>query len=110
MDMAEESSSAPAAPRFSTKQVYVTIDQKPYEIVNMNVYDVLIAGAPDWFVSKQKVDFSFFVTLGGKELALPTYGVVLKNDGAGLDIRYQAPSPRWRDLLVKVLTEENRKA
>ncbi len=108
--MAREPSSVPEAPRFTTKQIHVTIDQKPYGIVNMNTFDVLIAGAPDWIVPKQKLDFSFFVTLNGKEMGLPTYGVVLKNDQAGLHIRYQAPNPRWRDLLVRVLTEENSKA
>jgi hypothetical protein len=40
-------------------------------------------------------------------VSLPTYGAVLKNDGEGLEIRYQAPNDRWRDLLTRVLTEEN---
>jgi hypothetical protein len=108
MDMAQQQATAPRVPRLTTKQVSVTIDQKLYEIVNMNMFDVLIAGAPDWIVPKQKIDFSFVVSLHGKELMLPTYGAVLTNSPQGLEIRYQSPSPRWREILVQALTEENR--
>ena len=96
--------------RFKTNRVQVTIDHNPYSIVNMNAFDVLIAGAPEWIAKKQKIDFTFLITAGGKEIGLSTYGAVLKNDGNGLEVRYQAPLPRWRDLLARVLIEENSKA
>ena len=105
--MAKAAQPAAASPRFTTARIQVTIDQRPYAIVNMNTFDVLIAGAPDWIAEKQKLDFVFLVTLGGRESGLPTYGVVLKNDQAGLEVRYQAPHTRWRDLLTQILTEEN---
>ena len=108
--MAKAAQPAAPSPRFTTARIQVTIDQRPYAIVNMNAFDVLIAGAPDWIAQKQKLDFVFLITLGGKEIGLATYGVVLKNDQAGLEVRYQAPHTRWRDLLAQVLTEETRQA
>lgn len=105
--MAKTPAAAAPAPRFTSKRIRVTIDQRPYDIVNMNVFDVLIAGAPNWIAPKQKLDFVFLLMVGGKEIGLPTYGAVLKNDGAGLEVRYQPPHARWRDLLARVITEEN---
>jgi hypothetical protein len=105
--MAKQPAAAAPAPRFTTQRIQVTIDQKAYAVVNMNVFDVLIAAAPDWIAPKQKLDFAFLITVGGKEVGLPTYGVVLKNDAAGLEVRYQPPNNRWRDLLARVITEEN---
>ncbi|MET1029151.1 MAG: hypothetical protein ABWY00_18420 [Dongiaceae bacterium] len=102
-----QQSTASAAPRFTPQYISVTIDQKPFEVVNMNVFDVLIAGASDWIAPKQKIDFCFVLTLKGKEFILPTYGVVLKNDDHGLEIRYRSPSTRWRDILVQALTVES---
>jgi len=102
-------SPAAPSPRFTSSRIQVTIDQRPYAIVNMNMFDVLIAGAPDWIAPRQKLDFKFLLTLGGREVGLSTYGVVVKNDGAGLEVRYQAPNARWRDLLARVITEENSK-
>ena len=104
MNMAQQQSGP--VPRFTTKQISVTIDQKPYQIVNMNVFEVVIAGAADWIAPKQKIDFSFVLTWKGKEHFLPTYGVVVKNDDHGLEIRYQPPNPRWRDILAQMLAEE----
>lgn len=102
---------APATPptRFRTKRIEVTIDRRPYAVVNMNAFDVLISGAPDWIAPKQKLDFSFVISVGGKEIVLPTYGAVLKNDSAGLEVRYQAPNARWRDILARVVAEESSK-
>lgn len=108
--MAKQPAAAAPAPRFTSKRIRVTIDQRPYDVVNMNVFDVLITGAPDWIAPKQKLDFSFLILVGGKEISLPTYGAVLKNDAAGLEVRYQAPNNRWRDLLARVITEENAKS
>jgi hypothetical protein len=108
--MAKPAQPEPASPRFTTSRILVTIDQQPFAIVNMNGFDVLITGAPDWIAPKQKLDFCFVVTVGGREASLPTYGVVLKNDEAGLEVRYQPPNNRWRDLLMRVLSEENRKS
>lgn len=105
--MAKTPAPAATSPRFTTTRIQVTIDQHPYPVVNMNPFDVLISGAPDWIAPKQKIDFSFVILVGGKEINLPTYGAVLKNDGDGLEIRYQAPNARWRELLTRVLTEEN---
>jgi hypothetical protein len=99
--------SAPS-PRFTSALIQVTIDQRLHAIVNMNIFDVLIAGAPEWIAVKQRLDFVFLITVGGKEFHLPTYGVVMKNDEAGLEVRYQSPHSRWRDLLTRVLTEEHR--
>ena len=104
--MAKAAQPAAPSPRFTTSQIQVTIDQRHYAIVNMNAFDVLISGAPDWIDVKQKLDFVLLITLGGKEVGLPTYGVVLKNDRDGLEVRYQPPLARWRDLLARVLTEE----
>lgn len=108
--MAKAAQSQPVSPRFTTNRVQVTIDQRPFPIVNMNGFDVLIAGAPDWIVQRQKLDFCFVVAVGGKEASLPTYGVVLKNDAAGLEVRYQPPNARWRELLMRVISEENSKS
>ncbi|HVJ33851.1 MAG TPA: hypothetical protein VND94_12095 [Terriglobia bacterium] len=107
--MAKKPEDAAPSPRFTTKRIQVTIDQRPYTVVNMNAFDILIAGAPDWIAPKQKLDFTFLIAVGGREVGLPTYGVVLKNDASGLEVRYQAPNNRWRDLLAHVLTEENAK-
>jgi hypothetical protein len=98
---------AAAAPRFTTKRIQVTIDQRPYPVVSMNVYDVLISGAPDWIVPGQRIDIAFLMLMGGKESIVPTYGAVVKNDAAGLEIRYQPPNARWREFLARVITEEN---
>jgi hypothetical protein len=88
----------------------VMIDGRQYEIVNMNIVDVLVAGAPDWIVPRQKVEFSFVLTLEDKQRALPTYGVVVRNDSNGLEVRYNAPVLRWRDILARLITEEARAA
>ena len=75
---------APAG-RVRLGNLYVMIDGRPYQIVNMNIVDVLIAGAPDWIAPRQKLDFSFVLSLDGKERALPTFGVVVRNDAQGLE-------------------------
>jgi hypothetical protein len=36
--------------------------------------------------------------------------VVLKNDSAGLDVRYTPPTPSWRNILMKLVTDEARTA
>jgi hypothetical protein len=108
--MQEKPGSPSNAARFTTKRIQVAIDQKTYAIVNMNVYDMLIAGAPDWIAPKQKLDFSFVLTLNGKERVLPTYGAVIRNDGSGLEVRYQQPNRQWRNILLKLLVEESAKA
>ena len=94
-------------PRFSLKCMQASIDLKLYPIVGMNIQDVMIGGAPDWIAPKQRVDFSFVMDLQGKERRLPTYGVVITNDTRGLDIRYRPPTSQWREILTKLLTEEN---
>ena len=94
------------AGRFTSTRISVTIDQRPYPITNMNPFEVLIGGAPDWITVRQKIDFTFHLQVGGRDVVLPTYGIVLKNDASGLEIRYQAPNDRWRDLLTKMVKEE----
>jgi hypothetical protein len=98
---------ATALPRFSLKCMQVSIDLKIYQVVSMNIQDVMIGGAPDWIAPKQRLDFSFVMDLQGKERRLPTYGVVLSNDSRGLDIRYRPPTAQWRGILTKLLTDEN---
>ena len=93
-------------PRFSLKCMRVAIDLKLYPVVNMNIQDVLVSGAPDWIAPKQRLDFSFVMDLQGKERRLPTYGVVISNGAGGLDIRYRPPTSQWRDILARLLTEE----
>ena len=92
--------------RFTSARISVTIDQRPYPVTNMNAFEVLIGGAPDWIRIRQKIDFTFHLQVGGRDVVLPTYGVVTKNDGGGLEVRYQAPNDRWRDLLTKMVKEE----
>jgi hypothetical protein len=100
---------APAG-RVRLGNLYVMIDGRPHEIVNMNIVDVLVAGAPDWIAPRQKIDFSFVLSLDGKERALPTFGVVVRNDSQGLEIRYNAPALRWRDILARLIAEDARNA
>ena len=100
---------APAG-RVKLRNLSVMIDGRQYEIANMNIVDVLIAGAPEWIVQRQKVEFSFVLNLEDKQRALPTYGVVLRNDSNGLELRYNAPILRWRDLLARLITEDARAA
>jgi hypothetical protein len=95
-----------ALPRFSLKCVQVSIDLNLYPIVNMNIQDVLIGGAPDWIAPKQRIDFSFVLDLKGTERRLPTYGVVITNNAQGLDIRYRPPTSQWRQILAKLLVDE----
>ena len=100
---------APAG-RVKLRNLSVLIDGRQYEIVNMNIVDVLVAGAPDWIAPRQKVDFSFVLNLEDKQRALPTYGVVVRNDARGLEVRYNAPVLRWRDILARLISEDARKA
>jgi hypothetical protein len=100
---------APAG-RVRLGNLYVMIDGRPHEIVNMNIVDVLVAGAPDWIAPRQKIDFSFVLSLDGKERALPTFGVVVRNDSQGLEVRYNAPALRWRDILARLIAEDARNA
>ncbi len=41
---------------------------------------------------------------------LPTYGVVVRNDAKGLEVRYNAPALRWRDILARLISEDARNA
>jgi len=100
---------APAG-RVKLSNLHVLIDARPYQIVNMNIVDVLVAGAPEWIAPRQKIEFSFVLSLDGKERALPTYGVVVRNDAAGLEVRYNAPALRWRDILARLIAEDARAA
>lgn len=95
-------------PRLSLKNMHVIVDRKAHPIVNMNIQDVLIGGMPDWMAVGQRVEFSFVITLKEWERSLPTYGVVIKNDSAGLDVRYTPPTPSWRNILMKLVSEEAR--
>ena len=101
--------SAPAG-RVRLSNLYVLIDGRPYQIVNMNIVDVLVAGAPNWIAPRQKIEFSFVVSLDGKERPLPTFGVVIRNDAQGLEVRYNAPALRWRDILARLIAEDARSA
>jgi hypothetical protein len=98
---------APAG-RVRLSNLYVMIDGRRHEIVNMNIVDVLVAGAPDWIAPRQKVEFSFVLSLDGKQRALPTFGVVVRNDAQGLEVRYNAPALRWRDILARLISEDAR--
>ena len=101
--------SAPSG-RVKPSNLYVRIDGRQHEIVNMNIVDVLVAGAPDWIAPRQKIEFSFVLSLDGKQRALPTFGVVVRNDQNGLEVRYNAPALRWRDILARLITEDARNA
>lgn len=105
---AETLTTAPAG-RVKLGNLYVMIDGRPYQIINMNIVDVLVAGAPDWIAPRQKLDFSFVLSLDGKERAMPTFGVVVRNDSSGLEVRYNAPALRWRDILARLIAEDARK-
>ena len=95
--------------RVKLGSIHVMIDGKPHDIVNMNIVDVLVAGAPGWIAPRQKIDFSFVITLDENHpKPLPTYGVVVRNDQNGLEIRYNAPALRWRDILAHLIAEEAR--
>ena len=95
--MSPETLTTAPAGRVKLGNIHVLIDGKPFEIKNMNIVDVLVAGAPDWIAPRQKVDFSFVITMDeAHPRPLPTYGVVVRNDGNGLEIRYNAPALRWR--------------
>jgi hypothetical protein len=100
---------APAG-RVKLSNLYVMIDGRSHPIVNMNIVDVLVAGAPDWIAPRQKIEFSFVLALDGKERPLPTFGVVVRNDAQGLEIRYNAPALRWRDILARLIAEDARNA
>jgi hypothetical protein len=39
---------------------------------------------------------------------MPTFGVVVRNDSQGLEIRYNAPALRWRDILARLIAEDAR--
>lgn len=106
---AETLTTAPAG-RVKLGNIHVLIDGKPHEIVNMNIVDVLVAGAPDWIAPRQKIDFSFVITVDAHPRPLPTYGVVVRNDDKGLEIRYNAPALRWRDILAHLIAEDARRA
>jgi hypothetical protein len=97
-----------ALPRLTLKNMHVMIDRKVHPIINMNIQDVLIGGMPDWMAVGQRVEFSFVITLKEWERSLPTYGVVIKNDGGGCDVRYTPPTPSWRNILMKLVSEETR--
>ena len=105
-----QASNAQSLPRLTLKNMHVMIDRKAHPIINMNIQDVLIGGMPDWMAVGQRVEFSFVITLKEWERSLPTYGVVIKNDSAGLDIRYTPPTPSWRNILMKLVTDEARSA
>jgi hypothetical protein len=101
--------SAPAG-RVKLSNLSVMIDGRQHEIVNMNIVDVLVKGAPDWIAPRQKIEFSFVISLDGKERPLPTFGVVVRNDSHGLEVRYNAPALRWRDILARLIAEDARKS
>jgi hypothetical protein len=98
---------APAG-RVKLSNLCVMIDGRQHQIVNMNIVDVLVAGAPDWIAPRQKIEFSFVLSLDGKQRALPTFGVVVRNDKNGLEVRYNAPALRWRDILARLIAEDAR--
>jgi len=104
---ADSLTSAPAG-RVKLGNLYVMIDGRRHEIINMNIVDVLVAGAPDWIAARQKLEFTFVLSLEGKERAMPTYGVVIRNDAKGLEVRYNAPALRWRDILARLIAEDAR--
>ncbi len=108
--MSTEALTTAPAGRVKLGNLYVMIDGRPHDIVNMNIVDVLVAGAPDWIAPRQKLDFTFVLSLDDKERALPTFGVVVRNDSNGLEVRYNAPALRWRDILARLIAEDARKA
>lgn len=97
-----------ALPRLTLKNMHVMIDRKVHPIVNMNIQDVLISEMPDWMAIGQRVQFSFVITLKEWERSLPTDGVVIRNDGTGCDVRYTPPTPSWRNILMRLISEEAR--
>lgn len=108
--MSPETLTTAPAGRVKLGNIHVMIDGKPHDIVNMNIVDVLVAGAPDWIAPRQKIEFSFVITIDEHPRPLPTYGVVVRNDDKGLEIRYNAPALRWRDILAHLIAEDARRA
>lgn len=105
--MSPETLTTAPAGRVKLGNIHVLIDGKPFEIKNMNIVDVLVAGAPEWIAPRQKIDFSFVITMDENHpRPLPTYGVVVRNDGNGLEIRYNAPALRWRDILAHLIADD----
>lgn len=96
------------SPRFTLRNMHVLVDRKSYTIVNMNIREVLIAGMPDWMAAGQRVQFSFVITLKNWERSLSTFGVVTRNDGTNVDLRYSPPLPSWRDILMKLIAEDSK--
>ena len=68
---ADALTTAPAG-RVRLSNLHVLIDGRTHQIVNMSIVDVLVAGAPDWIAPRQKIEFSFVLTLDGKERAQRT--------------------------------------
>lgn len=108
MQAKAQTSSGQASPRFTLRNMHVMVDRKTYPIVNMNIQEVLIGGMPDWMAPGQRVEFSFVITLKNWERSLSTFGVVTKNDGTGVDLRYSPPLPSWRDILMKLIAEDSK--
>lgn len=106
--MSPETLTTAPAGRVKLGNLHVMIDGRRHEIINMNICDVLVAGAPDWIVARQKIEFSFVINLEDHPRPLPTYGVVVRNDEKGLEIRYNAPALRWRDILAHLIAEDAR--
>jgi hypothetical protein len=104
-----QAQTAQASPRFTLKNMHVMVDRKTHPVINMNIQEVLIGDMPDWMAPGQRVEFSFVITLKDWERSLPTFGVVTKNDGGKVDIRYSPPLPSWRNILMKLIAEDQKK-
>lgn len=89
--------------RRTPEEAWAWVDSYRYRLTNMNRNAVRIAPDRGNLVPRQSVTFRLDLPLGEKPVQVPLAGVVLRQDGDGLVIRFAEPQPFFRKLIDRYL-------
>ena len=85
--------------RQRTFTIGVLIDGTDYEVQDISINGVLLSSGPDWMAEGQGISFYFVVDVEGENSYIAANGTVVRNSDRKLAIQYEAPHPKWDQIL-----------
>ena len=85
--------------RQRTFTIGVLIDGEDFEIEDISVNGFLLANGPSWMAAGQGISFYFAVNVDGEHSYIAAEGTVVRNKEGRLAVQYDAPHPKWDQIL-----------
>ena len=85
--------------RRETCSIGVLVDQEDFEIRDISLNGLMLKDCPKCAVEGDDLKFFLVVYVEGNRSHIPCDGVVVRRNDKGLAVQYEAPHPRWVDIL-----------